>query len=235
MPRLLSRRQPLAELERTAKRTLLAANELFRDLGDDVMAEVEAMTNVTTCPAGQRIFEPGETGEVLFFLKAGRVQLYRLTPEGKRLIIDDVKPGAFFGEMALLGQALAGSFAEATKDSLICAMSRSDVLQLLHDQPDVALRLIGRQAQQLQEARSRLETMAYQRLEARLEKCQPGDETVSGLTQQELGEMLGASRESVTRLLTQLAKAGMVEVKRREIRLTDVPALQTLLEESPSE
>ena len=161
MSRLPSLRQPRAELERRAKRALLAANDLFRDLDDSVMAEVEAMTSAATCQAGQRIYEPGETGEVLFFLKAGKVQLYRITPDGKRLLLDDVKPGRFFGEMSLLGQSIGGGFAEATRDSVICAMSRADVISLLRQQPDVAERVVEHLAAQLQEAQSRLETMAY--------------------------------------------------------------------------
>lgn len=231
LPRL---RQPRAELERRAKRALLAANELFRDLDEEVMAEVDAMTSVTSCPAGHRIFEPGQTAEVLFFLKAGRVQLFRLTPDGKRLIINDVKPGGFFGEMSLLGQSIGGGFAEATKDSLICAMSRADVIQLLRHQPDVAQRVVERLAAQLQEAQSRLETMAYQRLDARLawvllQECEEPELEVRGLTQQDLAEMVGASRESVTRLLTQLARAGLVEVSRRKIRIRDLAGLRAIL------
>ena len=240
MSRLPSLRQPRAALEIRAKRTLLAANELFRDLEEEVMAEVEAMTNVTTCPAGQRIYEPGETGEVLFFLKGGKVQLFRLTPEGKRLILDDVKPGRFFGEMSLLGQSVRGGFAEATKDSLICAMSRVDVIQLLRNQPDVAQRVVEHLASQLQEAQSRLETMAYQRLDARLawvllHECEEPERTLRELTQQDLAEMVGASRESVTRLLTQMSRAGMVEVSRRKIQIRNVDALRAILESGEPE
>lgn len=235
MRRLPGVRRPDAEIERRAKRALLAANELFRDLDDAAMAEVEAMTSATTCPAGQRIYEPGQTGEVLFFLKGGKVQLFRLTPDGKRLILDDVKPGQFFGEMSLLGQSTGGGFAEATKDSVICAMSRADIVHLLEHQPDVAQRVIERLASQLQEAQSRLETMAYRRLDARLawvllHECEEPELAVRGLTQQDLAEMVGASRESVTRVLTQMVKSGWVEVSRRKIVIRDSEALRAILE-----
>jgi CRP-like cAMP-binding protein len=212
---------------------LLAANELFSGLDDDVMAEVEAMTNLTTCPAGQLIYEPDSTGEVLFFLKKGNVQIYRLSADGKKLIVGDVKPGSFFGEMSLLGQAMSGNFAEANRDSLLCAMSRSDVHTLLLAHPDIAERVIEHLATRLRDAEARLETLAYQRLEARLasallRECDPADDTVHGFTQQDLAEMVGASRESVTRLLTQMAKARILEVKRRQIRLLDPDALRDL-------
>lgn len=234
MSRLPGMHRPRAELERRAKRTLLAANELFHNLDDSVMADVEAMTNVTTCPAGQMIYEPGTTGEVLFFLKAGKVQLFRVTPDGKRLLLDDIKAGRFFGEMSLLGQSIGGGFAEATKDCVLCAMSRADVIHLLRRQPDVAQRVVEHLAAQLQEAQSRLETMAYQRLDARLawvllHECEEPERVVRGLTQQDLAEMVGASRESVTRLLTQMARDGLVAVSRRKIAITNVEGLQALL------
>lgn len=235
MNRLFPRTPRKAELEASAKRTLLAANELFHDLDDDVLAEVEAMTNLSTCPAGQIIFEPEQSGEVLFFLKQGRVQIYRLNADGKKLIVGDAKPGTFFGEMSLLGQGMSGSFAEATRDSLICAMSRADILQLLRMHPDIAERVIGHLAARLGEAEIRLETLAYQRLEARLASVllrerDPADGTVRGRTQQDLADMVGATRESVTRVLNQMAKQGLVELSRRQIRLLQPDALRRVIE-----
>ena len=66
MTRLVARFARQAELGAAEKRTLLAADELFTDLDDDVMTEVEAMTSLTTCAAGQTIYEPQQTGEVRF-------------------------------------------------------------------------------------------------------------------------------------------------------------------------
>ena len=90
-----------------AKTRLLAANELFADLDGDVMAQVSEMTHMTTCPAGQVVFGPENTGDVLFFLKQGRVQIYKLNADGKKLVLHDLKPGSFFGEMFMLGQGMA--------------------------------------------------------------------------------------------------------------------------------
>ena len=136
--------------------------------------------------------------------------------------------------MALLGQGMSGNFAEATEDSLICAMSRTDILDLFRRYPDVSLRVVDRLAQRLQEAESRLEVLAYQRLEARLasallHECDPEDHTVHGLSQQDLAEIVGASRESVTRLLNQMAKNDVVRISRRTIVLLDVDALRALM------
>ena len=234
MTRLLAWAARRAELDAIEKRSLLAANELFANLDSDVMAEVEAMTSLTTCAAGQMIYESQQTGEVLFLLKKGSVQIYRINADGKKLIVSDVKAGSFFGEMSLLGQAMASNFAEAIRDSLLCAISRSDVHDLLLGHPDIAQRVIEHLTTRLRETESRLETMAYRRLEARLaftllRECELVDQTVHGLTQQDLAEMVGATRESVTRSLNQMAKANIVGLNRCRVRLLDVAALEGML------
>ena len=93
-----------------------------------------------TCPRGGVIYTPGETGEVAFLLKRGLVQLYQLSPEGKRLVVGMLPPGAFFGDMPLLGQTMADTYAEAARECLICAMGQGDLEALLLAEPRVALR-----------------------------------------------------------------------------------------------
>lgn len=223
---------PTAALGATEKQALLAANELFADITDEALAELQTMTRLSSCPAGQLLYEPGESGEVLFFLKRGHVHIYRLSLDGRKLIVGDIKSGSFFGEMTALGQGMAGNFAEAAEDSLVCAMSRTDVQNLLRRDPEIAARLIERLAQRLYEAEARLETLAYQRLDARLASVllreRSPDDTVHGLTQQDLAEMVGASRETVSRALKELAGRKLLKPGRRQVRLLDVAALQAL-------
>lgn len=235
----MSRRLPWSkghsDLDPIEKRALLAANELFRGLNADVLAQVEAMTSATTCTAGQVLLEPRASSEVLFLLKKGRVQLYRLSAEGKKLIVAEVKPGGFFGEMAVLGQTMGESFAEAAEDSLLCAMSRTDVQRLLHEHPDIALHVVEHLARRLRDAEAQLETLAYDRLEARLaavllREVDSRDQCVRGLSQQEIAEMIGSTRESVTRLLNQMARQGLITIQRREIRIVDAAQVRALME-----
>ena len=78
--------------------------ELFEDLSPKEMEELDRITTMSTVKKGKVFYRPEETGEVLFILKRGRVQLYRISPEGKKLVIASLGPGTLFGEMALLGQ-----------------------------------------------------------------------------------------------------------------------------------
>ncbi len=162
------------------------------------------------------------------------MQIYKLNADGKKLVLHDLKPGSFFGEMFMLGQGMADNFAEATEESLICAMSRADVYALLQVQPEVALRVIDHLAERVRRSESQLETLAHARLDARLalvllRECDAIDHVVRGLSQQDLAERVGATRESVTRLLNQMARDGMVKIGRRKITVLDPERMRRLV------
>jgi len=173
---------------------------------------------------------------VLFLLKRGRVQLYRLTPAGKRLELATVEPGTFFGEMPFLGESLRHTFAEATEDSLICVMSRADIERLMRERSEVALRMIEVLGRRLALCEARLEEMAYRSVPARiaavLMRLSQGQEGgVVSITHQELGDMIGALRESVTKVLDDFQRDGLVELGRGRVTLRDVAGLQSRLDE----
>ena len=65
---------------------LLRASDLFRELSEEQMGDVERMTVMTSCERGRLVYTPGETAEALFLLKKGKVRIYRITPEGKKLV-----------------------------------------------------------------------------------------------------------------------------------------------------
>ncbi len=104
-----------------AKSRLLAANELFRGSDDEAMVRVSEMTAISSCAKRQVVMGPERAGEVLF-LNHGGVRIYRLNAEGKKLVVHDVKPGTFFAEVSVLGQGMAGNYAETTAESLLCVI-----------------------------------------------------------------------------------------------------------------
>ncbi len=214
----------------------MLAMDIFCDLEPAAMAAFEQQTEMRTCRKGQILYSQEDRAEVLFLLKRGRVQLYRLTPSGKRLELATIEPGAFFGEMPLVGETLRHTFDEAVEDSLICVMSRTDIEQLMRERSEVALRMIEVLSRRLALCEARLEEMAYRSVPARiaavllrLSQGQAGE--VVPITHQELGDMIGALRESVTKVLDDFQKAGLVELGRGRVILRDVVGLQARLEE----
>jgi CRP/FNR family transcriptional regulator, cyclic AMP receptor protein len=218
------------------KRAYLLTIDIFRDLPPEIMAMLDAQTRLITSPKGRVLYAQEERAEALFLLKRGRVQLYRLTPHGKRLDLATLEPGTFFGEMPLLGESLRHAYAESIEESVLCVMSRTDVERLIVEQPRVALRMMEALAQRLALAEARLEEMAYRGVAARIAAVllrlehERGGVTVA-ITHQELGDMVGALRETVTKTLDEFQDQALVELGRGKITLRDPNGLRDLLDE----
>jgi len=201
----------------------LSAMKIFQDLNRDEMLAIERAATMINCPAGRVFYIPGETGEVLFLLKKGRVQLYSLSPDGRKLTVKILEPMTFFGEMAILGQGMHNTFAEAMDDCVICLMSRQDVKRLLLSNPPVAARICEELAGRMMEAERRLEEFAFKNVEARLAallvRLADDRNEVVGYSHQELADMLGVYRETVTHALDQFKTRQWIEIHRKRIKL----------------
>lgn len=207
----------------------LSLMELFRDLSRDEMQEIDRATRMQTCQAGRVFYSPDDRGEVLFLLKKGAVQIYRMSPEGRTLIIAQLPQYSFFGEMSCIGQGMYDTFAEATEESLICTMSRSDVERLLLSKPKIALRILEAVSERVIKAERQLEEIAFKGLIPRLASLllsEAEGEEISGLSHQDIAERLGVYRETVTSALNELKSAGIVEIGRKRITIANRPRLQ---------
>lgn len=213
------------------REALLSQMDVFGGLSPEAMHNIAARLPMATVRSGQVIYEPGETGEALFFLKSGAVRVYRIAPDGRKLMIARFGPGSTFGDMALAGQAMTGSFAEAADDCTLCIMSSTDVEELLEQHPGVAVRLVKLLAGRLQDAEQRAERLAYhtipERLAATLLELKQGS-VVSGYSHQDLAELLGITRETVTRALDDFKSQGLVRVDRKRIELCDTGGLSRI-------
>ncbi len=213
----------------------LSTVELFRDLSPEELALMERQVTMATCDPGKIFYMPEDTGQVLFLLKKGRVQLYRISPTGKKLVVATLGPGSVFGEMALVGQQMHSTFAESVDECLICVMSRADVERLVREKPKVAFRLLESLGQRLAHMEHRLEELAFKSIPARLAGLllnlaqeQGAEGEVCGYTHQDLGEMLGTYRETTTQTLNEFKSAGLIEIGRKRIRLLDAERLASL-------
>jgi len=208
--------------------------DLFRDLSERDLAELERVTTITTVPRGRVFYEPEDISQVLFLIRAGHVQIYRISPEGKKLVIATLGPGALFGEMALLGQQMHNAFAEALDDCQIFVMSRADLERLILNKPSVGRRMLETTGKRLRDAERRLEDMAFKGIPARLASlllrlaAEQGSDEVVGLTHQDLAETVGTYRETATQVLNDMKAAGLIEIGRKRIKILDRGRLEAL-------
>lgn len=220
--------------EPSLKLHLLSKVDIFCDLSQDEVHTIEGMVKMVTCKKGYVFYRPEEEAEVLFLLKRGKVQVYTLTSDGKRLVVETIGPGTFFGEMPLTAQSMHQAFAEAAEDSLICVLSRGDMERLLLDKPQVALRLVDSLSQRLNETRTRLEEAIFQNAAARTSRAvlrlAQGASELSGITHQELADATGLYRETVTNVLNRLQAQGFVELGKKKMVILDRTGLQEIAE-----
>ncbi len=212
------------------KLTLLHEVDIFRDLTREELEWVKASTRMVLVPTGQVIFDQGDPAEMLFILKRGLVQLYRLTSQGKKLEIDLIYPGTFFGEMPLVDLHMRETYAEARQESLVCIMEREELEQLILQKPRIALRLLEALSERLAYQAIRVESFAFEGAPARvasalLHLARGG---VVQATHQDLAGSVGVYRETVSKVLADFQRQSLVDLGRKQITLKDVPGLAAL-------
>ncbi len=220
------------------KATFLAQSDIFRHLNPDEINELDRITTMITCSPGRVLYRPGETGATVFFLRSGRVQLYHLSADGRKLITATLETGACFGEMPLTGLPTHQSFAEATEASLVYLINRHDMELVLRRNTDsllMLLRLVGQRFAQLEAqltdtafkgTSTRLAALLLQLAHSRAQKDGKSALIVEGLSHEELADRLGLYRETVSAALRELKDAGAIELGRKRITISKPSLLE---------
>ncbi len=222
---------------------LLSMMDIFEPLSREEIEGLDWKHLETHVEAGQVFFSPMDLCETLFFLREGRVRIYKKSPEGRELTLAVVESGTFFGEMVLTGQRLRDAFAEGMEPSEVAAMCRADVERLILEKPRVGLqmvhllshRLIAQETRMqdlgLKEVPARLASLILQLVEEQGVKTRTGFKIPIRYTHQQLGTFIGANREAVTRAFRRLREAGAVQTKDRYILVEDIEVLKEAMED----
>ena len=225
---------------------LLRMVDIFEPLSQEEIERINWQHLNTRVPAGETFYTPMDLCETLFVLQTGRVRLYRAVPEGREFTLAVLEAGTVFGEMTLTGQRLRGSYAQAMEESEISAMCRTDVERLILDKPRVGLQMVHLLSERLTVYETRMEGLTLKEVPARLAglileliegqgvRGSAGYRIPTRYTHQQLGTMIGANREAVTRAFARLRETGAVEVKRRYIHVNDMETLKRAAEGSIS-
>lgn len=207
--------------------------DLFRDLDDEEVAAIGAAAPMQTIPAGQQLYSPVTPTQVLFILKAGRVRLYVIGVDGRTLTTAIVDPGQLFGEMVPLGQSLADTHAETLEPCVVCLMGRGDVDRLLLSDPRIAARIAEILGRRIAELENRLSDTvlktAPDRIASALARMADRDGASIRLTHEQLADLVGTTRETVTKVLGDLAVRGLVQLRRGRIVVIGRSALNQLV------
>lgn len=213
----------------------LLVEDLFRDLGSQEREEVERSFSETAFRRGEVIYAPEQEKEILFLLKEGTVQLYRLTREGEKRVIDTLDPGTIFGEMPLIGQGMYGAFAQAVEDCTLGTVESTALERLLLQNPTIALRILEGVGKRLSEAESLLEDITFKSVPARLASLllrlmKEQGPIIAGYTHQNLANTIGAYRETTTQTLGVFKRQGLIKIGRKRLQILDVEGLREIAE-----
>lgn len=206
---------------------------LLATLGEADLAAFAALLRERRYPRGSMILAQGDPGEALYLLAAGQVKVVLIHEDGREVILSVLGPGAFFGEMALLDQEPRSAHVVAMTDSLLLQLRREDFQARLRSGPEVAIALLRELSRRLRRADETIASLMLLDVNGRIANLlleladeEGGQRITRRLTHATIGQMVGASRETVSRTMRSLVNRNILRVSRREILLLDREALR---------
>ena len=194
------------------------------------------MTPVTLA-RGHTLFHEGEAGDRLYVVVSGKVKLGRTSSDGRENLVTVLGPGEMLGELSLFDPGPRSLSATAVSDSELAGLGHADLAAFLNGRPEVARQLLQALARRLRRTNDTLADMVFSDVPGRVAKAlldlsrRFGRQTEQGvmvaheLTQEELAQLVGASRETVNKALADFAGRGWLRLEARAVCLLDVERL----------
>lgn len=219
---------------------------LFKGISKEEMEQMAKMVEEKTFRKKELIYLPGEPGRHVYLLKKGVVKISKTTPDGRELTLAFLKPGEIFGELEAVGETTRDTQAEAHSDLLICVLRRENLLKMVEMKPQLGIqlsKLIGFRRQVIE---NRLENLIFRTVPQRLaslllelgrEFGEPSGNTTKitlPLTHQDLANLIGSARPTLTDALNDFKARGFVEVSGKTIIVKNLDALSPFPHKSTS-
>lgn len=215
--------------------------KLFSDLSDVEMDEMNKMTRMEAFKKKQPIYLPGDPGDYVYLLKSGRVKISKIGDDGKELTLAVLEPGEIFGEVEVLEETTRDSVAEVIDDADICLIKREDFERFLKSQPQCSFKLTKLIGFRLKQIENRIEDIVFRDAPARLahllinlsdsfgRDVPEGRALQTKVTHQELANLIGTTRETVSLTLGQFRQTGLISMEKRQIIILDQKGLTELV------
>ena len=217
---------------------LLARVPVFETLGQDDLERVAQVAVSRRFPNGQVIFREGDESDTCYVVAGGHARALREHADGRTIALARFGPGDIFGELAMFDAENRSATVEAVDDLHALAILGTDMRRLMREHPDIAVKLVIALGRRLRAANERLARQSFQTVQSRVasvltglveqaqaEGAAPGDVLVTA-TQADIAQLAGSSRESASRFLAVLERAGIVTQGRGKLTVHDPAALQ---------
>src|SRR5215472_218564 len=222
---------------------VLRQHPYFRDLAPEALDQLCRYAKHTVLKRGATLFAKDDPGTSLYGVISGTVKISVSSPEGRNAILNLIGPGGTFGEMSVLDGQPRSADATANTNCEIFVIDRRDFLPFVRSQPTLAMKFIELLCERVRRTSEQVEQVILQDLPGRLAsallgltekgKLDPESRTIV-ITQQEISEMVGMTRESINKQLRAWAVRNWVRLEHGAIVVLDASALRELAEAGAS-
>lgn len=214
-------------------RSILERVPLFAGLSDEAMAKLEKATTRKVYPRETTLVEENEVGETMYMILSGRVKVTNIGPDGKEVILSVLGKGEFFGEMALLDEEPRSANVVTMVKTEMMLLRRKEFMNLLENNKEILSVLLAVLSGRLRHANAQIRSLALLDVLGRIARLlldianKEGRELLDGNivfrrpTHQEIAAMVGTSRETVSRMIGDLARDGYIKISGKDIIIKD--------------
>ena len=217
---------------------LLGRVPVFSTLERDDLGRIAQLAVPRSFEPGQIVFREGDASDTCYVVRSGRARAIREHADGRTITLATFGPGDIFGELAMFEDELRSATVEAVQDTSVVAVLGPDMRRLMVEHPEISIRLVVALGRRLRETNDRLAKQSFQTVQSRVAVVlselvaqavaagAPAQEVLLTATQADLAKLAGSSRESASRFLAVLERAGVISQGRGRLVVHDPSALE---------
>lgn len=217
---------------------LLHSVPVFSALAAEDLEQVALVAVPRQFEAGEVVFREGDESDTCYVIRTGHVRAIREHPDGRSITLANFGPGDFFGELAMFDDERRSATIETLERTELVGILGGDMRRLLREHPDISVKLLASLGRRLRQTNERLARQSFQTVQSRVasvlsqmvtaaqdEGASERDVLITS-TQADLAQLAGSSRESASRFLAVLERAGIISQGRGRLVVHDPPALE---------
>jgi CRP/FNR family transcriptional regulator, cyclic AMP receptor protein len=220
---------------------LLRSVPLFADLEEGELERFSRVAVPRAFPIGTRVFHEGDHSDACYIVRDGSFRVTREHSDGRAITLATLGPGDIFGELAMLDGEVRSASVEALSDGELLALPAGEVRALLARHPEITVKLIAALVRRLRTANERISRQSFQTVPSRVAgvllqlvteespRGADGNEVTIRMNQADLAQLAGTSRESVSRFLADLERAGVVRPGRGRVTVLEPEKLRNYI------
>jgi CRP-like cAMP-binding protein len=217
---------------------LLGRVPVFSTLEQDDLERIAQLAVPRSFESGQIVFREGDASDTCYIVRSGRARAIREHADGRAITLATFGPGDIFGELAMFEDELRSATVEAVQHTGVVAVLGPDMRRLMVEHPEISMRLVVALGRRLRETNDRLAKQSFQTVQSRVAVVlselvaqavaagEPAREVLLTTTQADLAKLAGSSRESASRFLAVLERAGVISQGRGRLVVHDPTALE---------